>query len=187
MVQTELFKEFEHQTKRRKRASGSILPKNYILLNVSYEQVIFITIGVIMVMVLVFSLGVERGKRVGDDTPPQIKIVPALPQKPAPEPAEDAGAKGSAAPVKDEPVEDIPKEKTVKNAGLFTVQVIAYRSKKSAQKELIKLGKKGYKPFIILGGGYYQICVGEFKAHVEAEKALADIKKSHPDSFIRKR
>ena len=87
----------------------------------------------------------------------------------------------------DEPLIEAPKEKPKKSNEMFTVQVIAYRSKKSAQKELIKLSKKGYKPFIILGGGYYQICVGEFKAHAEAEKAITDIKKNHPDSFIRKR
>jgi septal ring-binding cell division protein DamX len=189
IMQKELFKEFEsHKKRTRKKTSGSILPKNYILFNISYEQVIFISIGVIMLMVLVFSLGVERGKH--------LMPAPAKKEKAAsPEEKKEARKIEKIVSKKEPEAEEfksfqapvITKEKKIVNAELFTIQIIAYRSKRSAQKELIRLGKKGYSPFIILGGGYYQICVGEYKSKRAAEKALSELKKSHPDSFIRKR
>lgn len=193
-MQKELFKEFEAAQRRaKKKAQGSILPKNYLLINISYEQVIFITIGVIMLMVLVFSLGVERGRRAGatpSDTPEAaiVRIVETKIEEPAPEPVEPE--------TKEEPVEERPVvergyegrvAKPVQEQAQFTIQVIAYRSKKSAQKEIMKLTKKGYTPFIILGGGYYQICVGEYKSQKEAKADLSTLKKTHPDSFLRKR
>lgn len=202
LMQKELFNEFESPKKRgKKKGAGSILPKNYILFNVSYEQVVFISIGVIMLMVLVFSLGVERGKRLN---PEQIKVSVNLPEtasgiieetnkdkkikevKAAPPAALAKKERSITQRVEQEVPVPADVKKPIKRE-LFTVQVIAYKSKRSAQKELIKLGKKGYSPFIILGGGYYQICVGEYKSRKEANKPLSDLKKSHPGSFIRKR
>jgi len=69
----------------------------------------------------------------------------------------------------------------------YTIQVIAYRSKKSAQKELMQLTRKGYKPFIVVGGDYYQICVGEYTSQKEAQIDFDELKKQYKDGFIRKR
>jgi len=187
LLQKELFGEFEEP--RKKKPSHGILPKNYMLFNISYEQIIFISIAVIMLMVLLFSLGVERGKRlasgpVGEREDLPSKRVEVSEMQKAPGPVEHI----EATPSKDvaeakEPV----KEKKVLGSKLYTIQVIAYRSKKSAQKELVRLGKKGFNPFIIIGGGYYQICVGEYNNQKEAEKGYRELKKTYKDSFIRKR
>ena len=193
-MQPELFKEFEAQQKKnaKKKSPGSILPRNYVLLSVSYEQVIFITIGIIMLMVLVFSLGVERGRSLAvspakkqTDTAAKkadnLKTEPAkAEEKTIPEAAEAAQAEGDKAP-------EEKKEVKTSSENIFTVQLIAYRSKKSAQKELSTLTKKGYKPFIVTGGGYYQVCVGEYKNQESAQKVIRELKKGYPDGFIRKR
>lgn len=174
-MQRELFEEFEAPKKKR-LPSASILPKNYLRFNVSYEQLIFIAIAVIMLMVLVFSLGVEKGRHVVESGPVKERTVIKV-ETPVVAAAISEPAK---APVKAEkPYKEIKK--------LYTVQVIAYRSKKLAQKELVKLTKKGYKPFIIVGGGYYQICVGEYEESKEAKEELAKLKKTYKDSFVRKR
>ncbi len=47
-IQKELFKEFEAGRKKNEQRHSSILPKNYLLFNVSHEQIIVITIAVIM-------------------------------------------------------------------------------------------------------------------------------------------
>jgi cell division septation protein DedD len=193
-IQQELFKEFEaNEKKGKKTAPGSILPRNYVLMNISYEQVIFISIGIIMLMVLLFSLGVERGRRVA--AAPAVKTIEAAAHKK--EQAEPAEAKAEipeetkAVPAVAESTRqpEKPQEEVKAPAtSIFTVQLVAYKSKKSAQKELQVLNKKGYKPFIITGGGYYQICVGEYKSQGDAQKALKEIsKKGYSESFIRKR
>jgi cell division septation protein DedD len=186
-MQQELFREFEAQKrKRKKKFPEGILPKNYVLFNVSYEQVIFITIAVIMLMALIFSLGVERGKQLSRAPMKRerIKVVKTAPAE-----------KAEPVTVKEEPQpETAPAEKPkaaaeekTPGAKNYTVQLVAFRSKRLAQKELIKLGKKGYKPFIIVGGGYYQICVGEYENKPEAKEDHAELKKYYKESFIRQR
>jgi len=195
-MQQELFKEFEAAQKGKKKTQGSILPRNYVLLSVSYEQVIFIAIGIIMLMVLVFSLGVERGKylalipaKAKAETAAKKALKPqAAPEKPETE-AASGEKEGPEAETATKPVIETKKDvKAAQPEGLFTIQLIAYRSKKSAQKELLMLNKKGYNPFIVTGGGYYQICVGEYKTQQDAQKILRELaKKGYSDGFIRKR
>jgi septal ring-binding cell division protein DamX len=199
MDHQELFKEFDQpKKKRRKKAQGSILPKSYILFNVSHEQVVFTTIGVIMLMVLLFSLGVERGKRITQDEGKAdlVATVKAgaeavtLPEAAEAQPDDAVIAPEAAAAEEKKAEKEIEKPPAAaKNAGAphYTIQVIAYRSKKSAKKELMQLTKKGYKPFIVVGGGYYQICVGEYPSHTEAQADFDELKKEYKDGFIRKR
>lgn len=181
-AQKELFKEFE-APKKKKRLSHAILPKNYTLFNVTYEQIIFITIAIIMLMVLIFSLGVERGKHLRIPASTQ-RVRDVIHKKEVKERIKDTEIEPIQTPIQTAvPTE----EKRVSDSKLFTIQVIAYRSKKLAQKELMKLSKKGFKPFIIIGGGYYQICVGEYRNQNEAKKDISDLRKAYKDSFIRKR
>ncbi|NQT07091.1 MAG: SPOR domain-containing protein [Candidatus Omnitrophica bacterium] len=180
-TQQELFGEFKHPAKRRRRQANTILPKNYVLFNITYEQIIFTSIAVIMLMVLLFSLGVERGKR--------LDAVVLQQQDTFPQAVEIVAAKE---PAVEEAVEVVEKKEVLPKApngvpALYTVQVIAYRSKKLAQKELVRLSKKGFTPFIIVGGGYYQICIGEYKDKETAKKDFGELKKTYRDSFIRKR
>ena len=173
-AQQELFKEYGAPKKRG--IQNSILPKSYTLLNISYEQLIFLTIAIIMLMVLVFSLGVERGRSLAE---PLLERADTTIVEVTKETKEEVTDK---VPVKEEGLRQLKKLPE-----LFTVQVIAYRSKKSAQRELERLGKKGYKPFIIVGGNYYQICVGEYKNEAKAKEELLELRKTYKDSFVRKR
>ena len=179
-IQKELFEEFR-ESKRMRQKPSAILPKNFILFNINYEQMIFVAIAVIMLMVLVFSLGVERGKSLASNKK-EIKIVSAAVEKEIAPVAASADTAGLAAEAP-EPVI----EKKATGFKLFTVQIGTYRSKRLAQQELIKLTKRGFSPFIIVGGGYYQICVGEYENKKKATKGLLELKKNHKDSFIRKR
>ena len=199
-VQKELFEEFG-MPKHKKKRQQTILPKNYKPLSISHEQVVFIAIAAIMLMVLIFSLGVERGRRlVGIRTAKE-----SVPSAALSEVKEEAAAAAGMPNEKyekinlvkndtvverryDEPSPPVrAKDKRIVKSGLFTIQVIAYRSKKSAQRELEKLSEKGYKPFIITGGGYYQICVGEYADKDKSKNDFLELKKNYKDSFIRKR
>ncbi len=178
-IQKELFEDLSMPKKKKKKQPG-ILPKNFVLFNVTYDQMIFITIAVIMLMVLVFSLGVERGKGLvsSTQTKKEEKTMIAKEERPS--------------ETKNLPIElpktfEVEAEKRATDSASFTIQIVAYRSKKLAQQELIRLSKKGYDPFIIVGGGYYQICVGKYRKKGEARKDLAGLKKTYKDSFIRKR
>lgn len=194
-MQKELFNEYREPQKRRK--TTSILPKNFAFLSATYEHIVFLGIAVIMLMVLVFSLGVERGKTLILD-----KVTASENPQPAAEKT-DVAEKAQHVEVKEAPrTSPLQKDEPVKKTAAseagdirkpaadgkqFTIQAVAYRSKRLAQKELMQLGKKGFEPFIIVGGGYYQICVGEFESQSEAKSALIDVQKNYKGSFIRKR
>ncbi len=199
-VQKELFDEFK-APRRRIRQQPYPPSKAHKALNISYEQVIFVGIAVIMLMVLVFSLGVERGKRLVSQPAAKKTVEPLKPaavaQKPEPasvKPARDSSTK-PLKPVEPEKPKAVPPPPPAesraaaarKNTSIFTLQIVAYRSKRTAQKELKKLSEKGYDPFIITEGGYYQICVGEHRTKDELNKHLGELQKSYKGSFIRKR
>ena len=178
ILQKELFEEFDKPKKRNMAEKKSILPKSYTMINITYEQIVFISIAILMLMVLVFSLGVERGKHI---KAPEVKIIP-----------ESSFEIAEIEPVKkSEPIPVAPMPVAVEAAPMesrpYTIQVIAYRSKKLAQEELVKLSKKGFDPFIIVGGGYYQICANEYATHDKAKKDFKQMKRTYKDCFIRKR
>ena len=196
-VQHELFEEFE-APKRKKAAIRGILPKNYMLVNVTYEQLVSAAIAVIMLMVFLFSLGVERGKRmitaeriIQPQRQAEAKKEEPLKNAALDEQAGEAAseAKKTQVPLQPAVVKEIPagEEKKTASGELYTIQLIAHKSKKSSQEEMTRLEKKGHKPFIIVGGGYFQVCVGEYKDANEAKKDLSEFKKGFKGCFVRKR
>lgn len=200
-VQKELFDEFK-APRRRIRQQPYPPSRAHKVLNISYEQFIFVGIAVIMLMVLVFSLGVERGKRLvaqpaAEKVAEQLKPV-AVAQEPKPEPEAAKPATGVGVISLERVDAEKPKvpapppaesgaARVRKNTNIFTLQIVAYRSKKTAQKEINKLSEKGFDPFIITEGGYYQICVGEYRNKDELKKRLGELQKNYKGSFIRKR
>lgn len=64
-VQIDLFKEFEQKIKKKSRYPllRRVFPYEFINLKISYEGIIFFFIIFVLLSVIIFSLGVERGKR----------------------------------------------------------------------------------------------------------------------------
>lgn len=174
--QRELFSEYENEKERifrfikKKDAIGA---KMAII--VSREKIIFLTIGLILVVILAFSLGVERGKRIKE------KIAVDLEQD-----EETAQLqKIELEPVTAKKIETIPP--SPKKEGLFTVQVVSYKQKELAAKEMEILKRKYSDAFIIQNGQYYEICVGNFSSRQDAKQVVNDLNKRYKDCFIKKR
>ena len=170
--QGELFTEFQ-ATKAKKPAHplrrGMVFGKKFAF-NLSYENIVLLFIAFIMLLVVFFSLGVEKGKRIILHT----KISPAETPQIIEEP---------------EIVEtDEITEKKLPEPSLkpYTIQVVAFKKEEKARQATERLKNDGYKAFVIPSKEWLQVCVGRYINKEESKKDFADLKKMYPTSYFRK-
>lgn len=181
MSEPELFKELAEPEKKKWRIfkrSKTLFSPAQRKFTISYDAMTLCCILFIVVLVVTFALGVDRGKLIGSQKPKlatqsslkQEAIKPVLqPQlPPVPVPAPEA-VKASVSVIEN-----------------YTIQLVTYTSPEPARQICEKLRQKGYSPFVIVSGKYYQVCTGNYPARAEAEKDLAALKKNYKDSFVRK-
>ena len=166
--QKELFKEFQKEKGKFKKIADKVTGRQHKLyLHVSLENVVFVSIIVIMCIIVSFALGVERGKRLGPQiTPqpvPQVMKEPANPTK---------LAKASV-------------EKKVEAEKPYTIQLISYKTKKRALGEKSALAERKIDTFIVPSGKWYQLCTGGYENIKDARKAMEVFKKDYKGCFVR--
>ena len=170
-------------------------PKLIKDLTVSLENIIVVCIIFIMATVFVFSLGVERGKRITQTI--------SLPEK---LPAVKAGQTEPPAVSKeiwkeDRPVVGVgavrnkiqqpapaapgnPQKKKIQEQ--YTVQIASFKEKQSAHREAKRLEGKGWKTFVFLKGTYSIVCVGYFAEENEAKAFSRKLKDQYKDCLVRR-
>lgn len=174
------------------------------------DRLFIYAIIALIVLVLVYSLGVEQGKR---STAQRIErtlrsvrssdvaqaVVAALPEKPAvpavPEPRTEVApltvAKPSSVPVVTQTVapakSSVTSAPAVKGKSFYYVQVISYTKVEDANQEVSKLKAQGMNAYINKRGQYNAVVVGNFSKREEADKALVALRKQYKDPFIRRK
>lgn len=165
---------------------------------VRVDHLFILGIAALVFYVLVFSFGVEKGKRFAWDelraekqkreqiaqelaslklAPPPVQtglevrkmVEPALP-KPTVVEFKEEGAAFSPP------------------SGKFTIQLVTYTSRAQAEKQIERLTLLGYKGFFIQSGKFYQVCVEAFETNQEAVSRLARLQQegfAPPDAYIR--
>jgi DedD protein len=94
--------------------------------------------------------------------------------RPAPTPASPAGRSGS---------EDAPPRTTP--AGQFTVQVNAYRSRASADREAAALAEKGYDAYVdASSNGLFRVRIGAFANRDDANRIAARLREDGISSLV---
>jgi len=180
-------------------------------ITLSYESLALIVIGVIILTLVGFILGIERGKSLQNvgvkglmsrDKPiRQTEVVsPSLKFPETPVVLTELDKGGKRRPVKEQSVEEpapavqpapkrfvrgspeLPSEKTE----LYTIQLITYSREEAAWKEIKKLEKAGYNDFsVVEENGYYKVCAGGFVTEKEAKKNLRRFRRRYRDCFTR--
>lgn len=152
----------------------------------NYEKFILVAIALLVTAVVSFSLGMERGRRVG--------ISVREPVAPGGEVAERPARRSPImAPVvakTDVPVAapaQAAVEQPVKAAGYgYTIQLASFQTKKLAEREAESLRKKGHEPLVLNKSGYTVVCVGKFSDKESARTLLSEFRKKYKDCFIRR-
>lgn len=207
MVQGELFIEESRGSNSEPRSS--FFSRNQV--SFSFDKLLLLLIGILVLFVLAYSFGYERGRKAAErkiealtahiDTlaepaaalPPSQIVPPAL-NSPVP-------VVHSAAPLSSGEVQDSAKvegedarieggtgeEPNVSAMGKYTIQVATVYSKGKAEEEVKKLSNKGFKPFFVQRGRFFEICVGGYETVASAKPILNEFKTKGPylDAFVR--
>lgn len=166
------------------------------------DQAVVALILSVVVFVLVFSYGVETGKRYAmaelkAERAKREVMVQELSRKLLESQQRDAektlekglpvpamNQKNASVMAAKEPVNPAsspaPAAVTAKSSqtlsGKYTIQMITFVSQIQAQKEIKKLADKGYQGFIIPSGKHYQVCVNAFESRQRASEILKELK-----------
>ena len=194
--QKELF-EFKAPKKAPARF-GSIFQRADLVVVLTAEKIVFAAIGMIMLAVLFFALGVEKGKAASyvavtapRATPGKIVVSPVVPVKtttasivksksvvvttnitPKRRPKPIAQKKAQAAPDKSKP---------------YTIVAATFLRKDFALREVGRLRASGLDAFVSYGKPYHQVCVGFFRDRKSAKKSLNKVKRMHQDAYVKLR
>jgi len=206
MTQESQFELFA-QTKASYTPTGKI---RYFKPNVtlSFDNIVLLTIALVVLMVLSFSLGVENGKKVArlshSENIPSVTSL-SVPRSPAkavtrphqnrisiplahPEPKELKTNRPMPAVVpggiSEEPMEAV--ETTLSTPqDFYTVQVASFKQEKYARQEAMNLKQKGYEIFIMAKGQHSIVCVGKFAKKNEAMAMSGKLRKYYKDCLVR--
>jgi Sporulation related domain. len=191
--QKELFEGFE-QPKKAAPRFGSIFPRTDLAITLTPEKMVFAAIGIIMLMVIFFALGVEKGKSaayakfkaakpavknmvavqsilaVPSRTPIVVARSPVAANIPPKAVAETAPVKAQAAIDKTKP---------------FTVSAGSFIVEDSALTVVSRLKAAGLEAYVYYKEPHYVACVGSFQNRDAAGKTLNTVKQMYKDAFIR--
>lgn len=172
--------------------------------SVPLEWVLITAIVLIIGCVVIFMMGVEKGKQIQKEayrysrpvfseeillktalTPPTTAPKAPQPALTAPTPAPISP---QSLPVSRPPLTANREPQKVASEGKkpYTIQLAAFRTENQATKEMAVLRTKGYKPRILAKGGYYQVSVGQYQNREEAAGDLKTLKKRYKDCYLRK-
>ncbi len=179
------------------------------LYSISLEHIFIALIVLIILFVMVFMMGVLRGKAIQNKTGAAVvrtfepTVLPASAQGQrggnvvtARLPALPAGKTTPAAASKTAVLPGQGAKIAPKNAALqpfandpakpYTIQIITYRSEDRALKEVALLQAAGFQPKMITKGGYSLVFVGQYANRKEAEKDLRSLQTRYKDCYLRK-
>jgi len=170
-------------------------------LTLSPENIIVLGVISVMVMVLSYSFGVEKGKVASDlNSPETIQTKEVSVQTSVPL-AENVHLQGEAKiiisdstiePVIDPEVEVreilplLVMEKILNDSERFTIQVASFKLFRNASKEAETLQKKGFESFVLDKGKYSIVCVGKFTQKNEAKQFSGKLRQRYADFLVRR-
>lgn len=161
---------------------------NKFSLTLTSERIIFLGIGMVMLMVLVYALGVERGKSavraqtvaaqagaaVGRGIvikQPAAIVPPARPEIPKP------------------PKINIPEVKPVAlpqaTGKRYTIVAAAFSNNGNAAAVVNQLKREGLEAYVAPSGTYFQVCVGSYEKKEAAQPVLNKVKRLYKDAYVK--
>jgi cell division septation protein DedD len=198
--QNELFEEFKAKEGglRLFKSQKGLAQNKIFLFQFSIEKLVIMLIAFVLIIILTFCIGVERGKYVVG-APKTIVTVKEVKQPPVPvkqqapvysQQVKSNIAVAPIAPVRLTPVRPVPVATNINNpvvhrGDLYTIRIATYINKKSAADESSRLRQIGFPAYIKVSDKFYMICVGDYADKKQADKALAALKKMYKDVYIK--
>lgn len=175
-----------------------------IAITMTLEKIVFITITVMLLMVVVFALGVERGKIIARPAisiaipaqgSPSTQARPAAqkPQVAPPQPAaatqQAATLQSTAIKIKTVPIAKVaPMQQAAaadKTARPYTIVAATFANKGTAAQEMTRLKKDGFDAMLVQSGRYFRLCIGAYPDKESAQGSLKRVKQRYKDAYIK--
>jgi septal ring-binding cell division protein DamX len=190
--QQELFTQFSQEPRRHQRFPSLAKSHKPILLTVTLEQILLASILLTLVLCFVFFLGILRGKstRVASPavyTAPVVTVsrsiatqaqgtapLKTLAAQPAPMLPAAAGV-GRPKVTVDDPAKP------------YSIQLVTYKKKDYADKEVGSLKRLGFFSTVIQRGEYFEVRAGQYATAEEAKKDLAYFSSKYKGCFLCRR
>lgn len=182
--QPELFEEFPRASKRGRRKFRFF---KKLAVTISHENFLFGAILILMSMVVCFTIGVEKGKRIGVGAAVSRQI-------PESSPANDETTQIPKA--REILVEATPEEKISiqekpeisPEKGHYFIQLVTYTRQDYVDGEIAKLKKQGYRPQVAPSGRFFKILVGPYSSRKKATSVLKRFKlePTYSSAYIRR-
>ncbi len=179
----DLFSNFRTESKQR-----SSRKESFEGIFISPEMFIGAVIIFIIAIVLAFSIGVEQGKRIVHS---QLIVKRTVKKEESKErlqlSKEEKSQKSLAKTASNtkQRVKPAQGRKSKKKTGQYAVQLVVYKDKRYAQREMEYLKKQKYPFFKEIKNGKIIISAGPFATMNEAKKAERVLKKRYNDCFIK--
>ena len=162
------------------------------------------SISALVLYVLVFSFGVERGKRYATDEirSEKLRQEQIAQELPAPSlsvsmPKDTTSSKSTSLPVpsqagapatKEVPTPATKIDSALPLSGEYTIQIVTYKSKRQAEERVERLKNMGVRGFIVPQGKFFQVCADAFVDMKAARQKLTELKAEGDiptDAYIR--
>lgn len=203
--QKELF-EFKEKSRKSFSRLDKILPKpdfdGKVSIALGLDRIIFISMGIMLGMVVVFAIGVERGRaiereaieevrvkaiaseqalkpvtaaayRAIQDRQPQPPVTPAAARGAQEPQAAKAAAKSDARPdIGDKP---------------YTIVAASFKGREAGQLAVNRLKKEGFDAYLTQNDPYVVVCVGGYSNRGAAGPVFDKVKRLYKDAYIKLR
>jgi cell division septation protein DedD len=201
MTDKEFQKDFFGDRKYEEKARIPLLTRRYPdriflpHLKIPVEYAVIISIAVLVLVIIAYAAGVERGKRVGSVTPVEESFQA---ETVAVKPAESEAIVSEEAVAVTEPeeavVEEAPKQGTVKEVvkipeapvGKYVIQLASFKNLDSAEEEIEKLEKNGIQADVTKKGAWYQVYASGYTTIESAKRAKKLLSADYEDCYIRR-
>ncbi|MCK5306240.1 MAG: SPOR domain-containing protein [Candidatus Omnitrophica bacterium] len=197
--QSELFSEFPKGRVKKAKAFKSVPKLKNILISISREKLVSLIIAVILLYVVIFSLGVEKGKRM---SLPAAGKTDKLAVTAETEAVKKENSRKATIGLEEErqieskAVEEKQGEQMAAGAiedkkppayKTYSLQLAAYAQLSRAEKEAEKLKKRGYTAFIDSNNKYHIVFVGNYKDKVKARKLRKKLSEEYKGCYVKSR
>ncbi len=158
---------------------------------ISPEMFVGAVIIFIIAVVLAFSIGVEQGKRIARSQVVVRTAKKEVKEKKSVKESKEVKKPPKASTTSKREVETKKvttvqaKTRPKKASGKYAVQLVVYKDKRYAQREMEYLKKQKYPFFKEVKNGKIILSAGPFATMEEAKKAEKDLKRRYKDCFIK--
>lgn len=171
---------------RQENGAGEIRKRNIV--SFSLDTVILCAVVVVLLVIVSFSLGVERGRRLASSRQLPEDIYKSFAV--SPEPVSVAVVAEPAAMPEAEPViideEEVKKIEEKESQKRYIIQLASYLKESAALEEAKQIKKQGFSVSTSKQGKYIVLFVDNFNEIGPAQKAMKKLREKYKDCFIRR-